>query len=231
MANPPFDIAHTLPGNTDAISPYPAIERAFRDIVKSWLLWEHGESGHHAFVITNTAGRDSITTWETGALVWNNDHNSWQIRSGGSWLHLGFPAGTKALFHAASAPTGWTVETGAAFDLATPRGTTGSVGTGGSPNFSTVFSATRTVSGTVAAHALTVSEIPSHRHTFTRAASSADTLNGQDAVRAFSLGTGASGSGQTDLVGGGAGHSHGWTGSADLDVKFFDVFVATRNAA
>jgi hypothetical protein len=38
MATAPFSIATTVPGDTDVMSAYPAIERTFRDVVSSWLV-------------------------------------------------------------------------------------------------------------------------------------------------------------------------------------------------
>src|SRR5688572_13677243 len=38
MASPPFNIAETIPANSDQLSAYPAAERTFRDIVESWFL-------------------------------------------------------------------------------------------------------------------------------------------------------------------------------------------------
>lgn len=37
MASPPYAISETVPADTDQASNFPALERAFRDIVESWL--------------------------------------------------------------------------------------------------------------------------------------------------------------------------------------------------
>jgi len=50
MASPPFDIAQTVPGDSDIVSQYPTAERSFRDIVESWLLIDHNTDGRHAQV-------------------------------------------------------------------------------------------------------------------------------------------------------------------------------------
>jgi len=68
MATPPFNIAETLPQDDDFASAFPSVERTFRDVVESWLLVEHGVSGHHTFGIGNDAARNAITDWEEGSL-------------------------------------------------------------------------------------------------------------------------------------------------------------------
>jgi hypothetical protein len=73
----------------------------------------------------------------------------------------GVPSGTREDFQQTSAPTGWTKETGAAYNDAAPRCITGSVGpTGGTVAFSTLFGRTSTDSFTLTSPAT----IPSHGH-------------------------------------------------------------------
>lgn len=71
MASPPFNPAETVPQDTDLASNFPAAERTFRDIIESWLLTEHGRSGHHAFPVGTTTERDAITDWEVGSFIYN----------------------------------------------------------------------------------------------------------------------------------------------------------------
>lgn len=75
MASPPFNPSENLPGDTDVVSQYPAIERAFRDIIESWILVEHGRAGHHNFLVGTTIERDAITDWHRGSLWINSDTN------------------------------------------------------------------------------------------------------------------------------------------------------------
>jgi len=79
------------------------------------------------------------------------------------------PAGTKMLFQQTSAPTGWTKET-SNFDNSAIRVTTGNTGSGGTVDFTALFTGNVTgtistsVSGTVASHTLSTAEMPAHRH-------------------------------------------------------------------
>lgn len=146
-----------------------------------------------------------------------------------------FPSGTRILFQQTNAPTGWTKDT-TQNDKAL-RVVSGAVGSGGSTAFSTVF-ASRTVSGstssdvaggTVAGHALTIAQIPSHTHTV--------------ALWGGSGGGGTSGGGLSNNVtsgaeGGGQAHSHGFTGAAhahtfsgtlNMAVSYVDIIIAQKD--
>lgn len=146
------------------------------------------------------------------------------------------PAGTKMLFQQTSAPTGWTKET-SNFDNSAIRVTTGNTGSGGTVDFTTLFTGNVTgtvatsVSGTVALHTLLAAQIPSHYHfvanTNTINLDGGATLNsGQTLARENnSFGTGdekyafggtgtAANVGRSSSVGSSQGHNHGWSGSA-----------------
>lgn len=71
MASPPFNPNEAVPADASLVSAFPAAERTFRDIVESWILFEHGRSGHHVFPSLTTSERDAITTWEVGSLIYN----------------------------------------------------------------------------------------------------------------------------------------------------------------
>lgn len=78
------------------------------------------------------------------------------------------PSGTKMLFYAATAPTGWTAVTGLnniALRIVSAS-TTGGTVTTGSP-FTTIFANNRTTSGTVGNTILTVAQMPVHSHGIT----------------------------------------------------------------
>jgi len=64
------------------------------------------------------------------------------------------------VFHQSVAPLGWTQLTGATYEDAGLRSTTGAVGVGGSDAFNTLFGAAKTAS----AHTLTATEMPVHLH-------------------------------------------------------------------
>ena len=134
-----------------------------------------------------------------------------------------FPSGTKMLFAQASAPTGWTKQTG--FDNRALRLVSGGSGGqgGGSTTFSTAFNSSRnTNGGSVSNHTLTISQIPSHNHTVF-----AGTGGGAQSVRHWSNTNANQTSGNT---GGGGSHNHGFTNpSFNLNVSYVDVIYASKD--
>ena len=74
----------------------------------------------------------------------------------------GVPSGTTMLFQQSAAPTGWTKQT--THNNKALRVVSGTASSGGSVAFTTAFSTSRTVSGSVQNHTLTLSQIPSHNH-------------------------------------------------------------------
>jgi len=84
MASPPFNPSEATPADNSLVSAYPAAERTFRDIIESWLLYEHGRSGHHTFLSGTTAAIAAITTWEIGSLVYDTTKEELQICSNDS---------------------------------------------------------------------------------------------------------------------------------------------------
>lgn len=165
MALPPFDINQSKPGDSDLVSQFPADERQNRDIIESWIATEHGTSGHHALPIGTTTQRDAVTDWEQGSLFVNTSHtpNRLQVQTAAqspfSWTDfIEFPSGTKMVFRQASAPPGWTQDTSANDRVL--RIVSGTPGADGGSWTISGLSATTTVAG----HALTVNEMPSHNH-------------------------------------------------------------------
>ena len=171
----------------------------------------------------------ALTTNGTGTLSW--------AAAGGN----GFDTGTVMLFQQTSAPTGWTKLT--THDNKALRIVSGTVGSGGSTAFTSVF-ASRTPSGSVSgsnssgsvsAHTLTTSQIPSHSHSFPIHSHSGS--NGT-----FTEGganTAVSATKNTDSTGGGSSHTHGftdptWSGSftgsaMDFAVQYVDVIMASKD--
>ena len=161
----------------------------------------------------------------------------------------GFASGTKMLFRQSNAPTGWTKDT--AHNDKALRVVSGSAGSGGNIKFSHVFNAkaisgsvSTSISGSVAGHALSISQIPSHNHNFSGSVSIPSGHNSTDANAAGVVGVLSYGShkfsfsGQTSNRGNGAAHSHGWSGSAnstfrgnsiDMRVRYVDVIIATKD--
>jgi len=145
------------------------------------------------------------------------------------------PAGTKMLFQQTTAPTGWIKS--AAHDNKALRVVSGTVGSGGSVNFTSAFNATRTVAGTVAGHALSVAQMPLHGHAWAGGGGGdANIRGGPFTSRADSWGvyseyrgTPTSVAGQTiGGTGGGQEHTHNWAGSVNLEVQYVDVIIAEK---
>lgn len=147
-----------------------------------------------------------------------------------------FPSGTKMLFQQTAAPTGWTKDT--THNDKALRITNGSVGTGGSVAFETAFAShtpAGTVTVTIAAHPLTLPEIPPHTHNI----SVAGTATGSTESRIAFTNRTETGTIATASAGGNGGvaDGHGHSGSTgsfsgtaiDLDVSYVDVIIATKN--
>lgn len=126
------------------------------------------------------------------------------------------PAGTRMLFHQTAAPTGWTKETGGAFNNRALRLITGTVGSGGLNSFSAVFGKTATDN-----HTLTEAQMPSHAHEVTVYNNS----GGLGRVRAAGS-TSDTTNYFTNPRGGGNAHNH----AIDLRVQYNDVIIAQKDA-
>lgn len=123
------------------------------------------------------------------------------------------PSGTRMLFHQSNAPMGWTKDV--THNDKALRVVSGAAGSGGTVNFTAAF-----VNGTVGETALTVDQMPSHDHgtpVFARDGSSAHIGDGGGTSTYSGVRSGATGSGQT--------HTH----SLNLDVKYLDIIIATKN--
>ena len=150
-----------------------------------------------------------------------------------------FPSGTKMLFQQTAAPSGWTKDT--TTNNRALRVVSGTVGTGGTHDFTTAFASSVAITGTVASHTLTLSQIPAHTHgvsdpghahAYTAASSTGQAGGtGKNIAQAVAAVTQAVGTGVSiQNSGGGTGHSHGFTGTAlDLEVAYVDVIIATKN--
>jgi hypothetical protein len=228
MATPPFNPNELLPGNTDVVSQYPGVERTFRDIVESWILFEHGRSGHHAIPNLATASRDSITDWEVGSLVYNTSLGKFQSTISidpDVWVSIGpeFPAGTRMLFQQTSVPAGWTKESNAAYENSAIRSTTGAVATGGTAAFTTVFDARTILKANLPLYNLDVTD-PGHAHN-----DDVGTPQGADPGGAGPYLQSGLGS-DTDSAVTGITVSSGGSGTAmDFDVKHVDVSVGIKS--
>lgn len=153
-----------------------------------------------------------------------------------------FAAGTVMLFGQTAAPTGWTKQT--TNNDAALRVVSGTVGSGGSGGFSSVFTSRTpqgsvSLSGSIGSTTLDSSQIPSHNHTLglTSRAGSQWTVNrppawgGDDATS-----PGGTKYATSDATGGGGSHNHSFSGSGsftgtamDFAVKYVDTIMATKD--
>ena len=160
------------------------------------------------------------------------------------------PAGSLMLFQQSSAPTGWTKAT--AHDNKALRVVTGSASSGGSNTFAAAFNNNQTVSGTTsstsvtitgstAAHTLTISEMPAHTHTeggtqeFGTTSSTAtgvrNTGNSSPGNQFETQSTGGDGShshGVGTLAGG--AHTHTFSDTFNLDVQYVDLIICSKDS-
>ena len=160
------------------------------------------------------------------------------------------PAGSLMLFQQSSAPTGWTKAT--AHDNKALRVVTGSASSGGSNTFATAFNNDQTVSGTTsstsvtitgstAAHTLSIAEMPAHTHTEGGTQEFGTTSSTSTGVRNtgnFSPGNQF----ETQSTGGGGSHSHGagtlaggahthtFSDTFNLDVQYVDVIICSKDS-
>jgi hypothetical protein len=154
-----------------------------------------------------------------------------------------FPSGTRMLFQQTTAPVGWTKVT--THNNKALRLVNGTVGSGGTQPFTTAFAnkaVNGSVSGSVANHTLTLSQIPSHNHysgvswgglSAPGAAIFGQTSN--SSTRYMSQGSGNSSTyPNTSSSGSGGAHNHGWSGSfsgtaIDMTVQYVDVIIASKD--
>ena len=160
------------------------------------------------------------------------------------------PAGSLMLFQQSSAPTGWTK--GTAHDNKALRVVTGSASSGGSNTFAAAFNNNQRVSGTTsstsvtitgstAAHTLTISEMPAHTHTeggtqeFGTTSSTAtgvrNTGNSTPGNQFETQSTGGGGSHSHDVgtLAGGS-HTHTFSDTFNLDVQYVDLIICSKDS-
>jgi len=129
--------------------------------------------------------------------------------------------GTKLIAAQTSAPTGWTKDT--THDDKALRLVNGTVSTGGSSPFTTVF-ASRTPTGTISSDSLSTAQLASHTHTIPRNSgptSSPSNLGPGGPTSNPAVNSGSAGSGST--------HSHTFTGGAlSFAVNYVDVIIITK---
>ncbi len=129
----------------------------------------------------------------------------------------GLVSGTRMLFQQTAAPTGWTKETGATYNNVSLRIVTGTVSSGGTHDFTSVFSASKSSD----AFTLTTSHIPPHTHpVYNDSAVNGSAIALQDKLE------GTISPNVTGSTGGGGSHSHT---IANFDLKYRDFIIATKD--
>jgi hypothetical protein len=154
MAN--FD--ENNPGDSDLVSQFPANERAMRFQLGAVIGAEHDkETGRHKFPAGDAAARNALINIINGMFFVRNDLDGVvEARVDGAWKPIGHEAGTKLVVYQAAAPYGYVQDVSINDRVLRVVSSTGG-GTGGS----------WTISGltlNIAAYALTVNELPPHRH-------------------------------------------------------------------
>ena len=112
-------IDNTTPGDTSAVSSFPANERNMRTQVKNWIAVEHDEdTGYHKIENGNSTVRDAIADkLANGQLFIRTDTNTLEATILDTWTEIGapnqIPTGgvTHMVFLQAAKPDGWTLVT------------------------------------------------------------------------------------------------------------------------
>ncbi len=147
------------------------------------------------------------------------------------------PQSSSSIFYQASAPTGWTKST-ANNDKALRVVSGSGGGTGGATAFSTIFPTSTTpvsvsnipLTGSTGNTTLSESQLPSHTHPNSGVVGLTPGGGDVAAGGGWSRSTPTTGS-----TGGGAAHSHPWSGTAnfsstfDLRLQYIDVIVCSFN--
>lgn len=209
------------------------------------------------FVFNNTTGNNDVLFKTVGgtAVTATSQGQGMMMACDGTNINKfegGFDSGTKMLFQQTTAPSGWTKDT-TNYNNHALRVVTGTVGNGGSVDFSTAFasqsvsgSISNTVSGSTAGHTLTISEMPSHNHTgVVQQREDFNPTTGSTTQSPLGFGDTRGGSRASaspltiDNTGGGGAHSHDagtlavsstFSGNAiDLSVKYVDIIICTKD--
>lgn len=194
---------------------------------------EHSADNMHppyAWKFANAAAREAgvgVDSSRIGRLARQLDDNSlwmlvgtdpitWKAAGGGS----SFESGTRMTFHQTTAPTGWTKDT--SHNDKALRVVSGTVGSGGSVGFSTLFGRTATDAFT-----LTTAHMPSHGHSFSFSDVESGGGSGNYLWGQLYTIVSPNKSVASSVVSAGSGgwHSHG----LDTRVKYIDLIIAQKD--
>lgn len=119
MASPPFIITTTVPGDTDIVSQFPAVDRGHLDVVNSWLLTEHNTNGTHNQVTMPGVSAPTPPTGST-SLYRDSADGGMKFKDGtDSSVQFVIPPGIIVDYGGATAPTGWLICDGSAVSRTT----------------------------------------------------------------------------------------------------------------
>jgi len=135
----------------------------------------------------------------------------------GAWAYL--PTGTTMTFVQTAAPTGWTKST--THDNKALRVVSGSAGSGGTTNFTTVFGARTITIANMPAHTHAVTD-PGHSHTYTVITGGSGGIQGGSFDPQVTANTGSSTTG-ISIQNTGSGTA------MDFAVQYVDVIIATKD--
>jgi microcystin-dependent protein len=180
MASPPFVISDTIPGDTDVVSQFPGVDRTLRDVVSSWLSYDHNNNpGGHAKLTmdqisdpTPISGKTIISSRTDGSLVKQVGTNPVE--------YVGTFPGAVMWGAQSAVPNGWLAANGQAVSRSTYANLFALLGaTYGTGDGSTTFNVPNLVdrtpitsgnlyalgaTGGEATHTLLTAEMPSHTH-------------------------------------------------------------------
>ena len=235
MADAPFNIAETSPLNSDFVSIFPETEQSFRDIVESWLLIEHDTYGHHKLSVDSTTNRDTDTNWPAGALFFNSTLHCLQlvksVPASPEWHAIGIPGATTTIFEQSTAPVSWTKLTDSGYNNVAIRGVNGTTSSGGSADFTDVFTARIIAQANLpnVNFTLSLSTTSDHQHSYITGTSSTTVggaAGGNQVERPNTTRTTSTDGAHTHT---GTAASGGSGTALDFAVKYRDVIFATKD--
>ena len=222
------------------------------------LYYAKNDSGQSVVITQGSGNSVTINNGETRIVYADGAGAGAAVVDLTATLAAGVPSGTKQLFVQTSAPTGWTKDTSNNNDSAI-RIVTGSVSTGGSTGFSSALATPSVtgsiagapdagtlavnVSGNIADTTLSINQIPSHSHSYTRPYTAQRDTNYNE-YNNYYVNTGSANTGN---AGGGGSHNHAHnlagavsgtpgvgnlalgSSTAAINVKYVDVIVATKD--
>lgn len=191
---------------------------------QGFVFVDNQTTGAFTVTLKNAASATAATIPQGGRVTVISDTSNGCRIAGTS----DFPAGTRMPFQQTSVPIGWTKDTNAAYNDAAIRCVTGTVGTGGSTAFSTVFAA-RTISILNLPNFSVGITDPGHTHPYTRSNDgSTATTGGSGIFRGLdTLTTSSSTTGITAAFGN--TQRGGAQTAMDFATKYVDMSIGVKN--